>query len=408
MLLNPAVLSQDAQEILLAEVSPVFTEADNQKFLKMPTKVEVFDTLAASNQHAAPGTDGLTSFFYKQCFKTMGSPLTEVAKAVFSGEKPTLSQRTSKMVFGSKPKKESSLKPKDKRRISLLNSDFKTISGLKSRRFKCTATRTLSPYQLVAGEDRQIYHGINLARDAIQAVSKLTKSGCGIADTDYEAAFDFLVMDWVFMVLSKKGLSEVVIERIKNLYRDNISIVVVNNIEGKSVKNLRLSLRQGDIPSMFFFAYGIDPLITYLERRLTGILITSIPVQGPVLEHTAKLAPVEERYRVISYADDLKPAVTTMEEFKLVNDASALFEAASGCRLHRDPASQKCKFLPLGKWRRQLQHEDLPTVCQYFVLSEYLDTVGFQLRATWTQTRKANVDILQNRVSNVINPWCGG
>ena len=85
LLLNPAVLSQDAQEILLAEVSPVFTEADNQKFLKMPTKVEVFDTLAAYNQHAAPGTDGLTSFFYKQCFKTMCSSLTEVAKAVFSG-----------------------------------------------------------------------------------------------------------------------------------------------------------------------------------------------------------------------------------------------------------------------------------------------------------------------------------
>ena len=117
----------------------------------------------------------------------------------------------------------------------------------------------------MAGDDRQIHHGINLARDAIQAVSKLTKSGCGIADTDYKAAFDFLVMDWVFMVLSKKGLSEVVIERIKNLYRDNISIVVVNNIEGKSVKNLRLSLRQGDIPSMFFFAYGIDPLSPILR-----------------------------------------------------------------------------------------------------------------------------------------------
>ena len=150
LLLHPAVLNHAAQQALLSEVLPVFSEADNQKLLKTPTKVEVYDTLSASNQHAAPGTDGLTNFFYKQSFKTIGKPLTDVVKAVFTGEKPTLSQRTSKMVFGSQPKKESSTKPKDKRRISLLNTDFKTMSGLESRRFKATATKTLSPYQLVA------------------------------------------------------------------------------------------------------------------------------------------------------------------------------------------------------------------------------------------------------------------
>ena len=105
LLLYPAHLNHAAQDILLAEVTSVFSEADNNELLKYPTKQEVHDTLADSNQHAAPGTDGLTSFFYRQCFKTMGDPLTDVVKAVFSGEKPTLSQRTSKMVFGSKPKK---------------------------------------------------------------------------------------------------------------------------------------------------------------------------------------------------------------------------------------------------------------------------------------------------------------
>ena len=188
-----------------------------------------------------------------------------MVSAVFSGEKPTLSQRTSKMVFGSKPKKSNSFKPGDKRRISLLNSDFKIISGLESARYKKVATHTLSPFQLVAGDDRRIHHGINLARDAIQAASKLTRSGCGIADTDYQAAFDYLVMSWVFLVLRKKGVSQKAIKRLRNLYQDNLSIIVVNNIEGKCIKNIRLSLRQGDILSMFFFAYGIDQLISYLS-----------------------------------------------------------------------------------------------------------------------------------------------
>ena len=305
-------------------------------FLEPSCKQDVLDTLAESNLHAAPGTDGLTSYFYKHCFDVMGDPLTDVVLSVFSGEKPTTSQRTSKMVFGSKPKKAKSIKPGDKRRISLLNCDFKTMSGLHSSRFKKTATRTLSPHQLVAGDDRRIHHGINLARDAIQAASKLTRSGCGIADTDYEAAFDFLVMSWVFMVLEKKGLSKQVIDQLSNLYQDNWSIIVVNNIEGDCIKNTRLSLRQGDVPSMFFFAYGIDPLISYLEKRLTGILIYSLPVSGPAPESSrlSVLPAMEEYYKVISYADDMKPAVVSMEEFSLVNKASALFEAASGCRLH--------------------------------------------------------------------------
>ena len=91
-----------------------------------------------------------------------------------------------------------------------------------------------------------------------------------------------------------------------------------------------------------------------------------------------------------------------------MNDASALFEAASGCRLHRDPASKKCKFLPLGKWRKQLRQEDLPLSCQYFVISEQLDMVGVQLRATWTQTRKFNGDVVQDRISKVMNSWRSG
>ena len=132
----------------------------------------------------------------------------------------------------------------DKRRISLLNADFKTASGTISRRFKATTTRSLSPFQLVAGDDRRIHHGINLARDAIQA-SSILKSGCGIADTDYEAAFDYLVMSWMFLVLQKKGVSMEVISILKNLYQDNLSIVVVNNIAGRTIKNNRLSLRQG-------------------------------------------------------------------------------------------------------------------------------------------------------------------
>ena len=109
--------------------------------------------------------------------------------------------KTSLMVFGSKPKKANSLLPEDKRKISLLNSDFKVATGLDAKLLKECATHTLSPLQLVAGEDRRIHHGINLARNAIYSAGKSGHPGYGVFDTDLIAAFDCMCLDWVLQVL---------------------------------------------------------------------------------------------------------------------------------------------------------------------------------------------------------------
>ena len=344
LLLHPENLDILAQETLLKEVEPVFTEEDNQMFTTPPSKIDVWKTICESNLNAAPGSDGIPSLFYKECWKIMGDSLHAIMKDIFNCRKLPPSLRTSLMVFGAKPKKPGSILPKDKRRISLLNSDFKIATGLEARMLKKTATHSLSHLQLVAGDDRRIHHGINMARNAIFAASKPGYPGCGILDTDLIAAFDYLCLEWAYRVLEYKGIHEDVIKRLRNIYRDNISVIVVNNVEGKAVKNIRMSLRQGDLPSMHIFAFGIDPLLTYLDKRLTGIKIASIPVQGPVLPNSPPLPPQEEIYKVMGYADDVKPAVTKMEEFTIIDNAMALFENASGCKLHRDPASKNANF----------------------------------------------------------------
>ena len=278
LLLHPAALNSLSQQVLLSEVVPVFTSQDNDKFLNPPTMDTVQEVVNSSNLYAAPGTDGLPSLLYKECWPQLGKSLTEVMGSISEGQEIQQSMKTSLMVFGSKPKKANSLLPEDKRKISLLNSDFKVATGLDAKLLKECATHTLSPLQLVAGEDRRIHHGINLARNAIYSAGKSGHPGCGILDTDLIAAFDYMCLDWVLKVLEKKGLDSRVLERFRFLYKDNVSVVVVNNIPGKSVKNVRLSLRQGDLPSMHLFSFGIDPVLGYLEKRPRGILITSLPV----------------------------------------------------------------------------------------------------------------------------------
>jgi hypothetical protein len=258
---------------------------------------------------------------------------------------------------------------------------------------------------LVAVDDRRIHHGINLARDAIWAAGK-RGTGCDILDTDLVAGFDFMSLNWCLKVLAKKGASPSFLARLKHLYSDNYSVVVVNNVQGAAVKNLRLTLRQGDIASMELFSFGIDPLLILLERILQAILICSLPVFGPKLQNCPPPSPIELRYKVIGYADDSKPAISTMEEFILVDKSLALFEQASGCKVHRDPLNMKCKFLPLGRWRNNLQQTDIP--CKYMTLSDHLDMVGVTLKATWQQTRKVNGDALQQQVENTVRPWKAG
>ena len=124
--------------------------------------------------------------------------------------------------------------------------------------------------------------------------------GCGIADTDFVAAFDWLVLSWVWKVLLKLGVDSSVVRRVQGLYEDNITITVVNNTLGRVFPDKRGSLRQGGCASMDWFSFGIDPLLRYLDKRLMGILIASLPVSGPSLQgEMVPLPPLEERFKLM-------------------------------------------------------------------------------------------------------------
>ena len=405
LLLHPAQLDIAAQDALLAELQLVYSDVDNERLRNFPSKDTVFDILCQSNLNSAPGTDGITSLLYKQHWDILGDSLYNVMSAIFKGAKLTYSQRTSLMVFGAKPKKPHSILPEDKRRISLLNADFKLYTSMEAALFKPTFNHTLSPFQLVAGNDRRIHHGINKARDCIQAVSR-SKTGCALVDLDFIAAFDYTVLDWVFKVMKAMGVHEAVIGRLKNVYSNCITIPVINNIPGSPIQNLRGTLRQGCPGSMGWFSLAIDPLLRLLERKLQGILICSLPVLGPSELHQPRPAAIEERYTVYGLADDVKASVSTMAEFSVVDEAVHLFELSSGNHLHRDPIKGKCKVLALGRWRNTLQQEDISQ--PHFRLSDTLSMVGVDLMASWQQTRRVNNEEVLKRIKTTINSWKSG
>ena len=172
------------------------------------------------------------------------------------------------MVFGNKPgKKAKSLLISDHRKLSLLNVDFKIKKGIKAKHIRSTMHWAISPLQLLAGGDRRISHGVAMARDAIAAAGN-DKVRCGILDTDLVAAFCNMFSTWCFKVMSRKGLDNAIIEIFKNLYSDNMSIIVVNSIQGRCIKNTRHFIRQGVKFAMELFSYGMDPILGYLKKKI--------------------------------------------------------------------------------------------------------------------------------------------
>ena len=151
-------------------------------------------------------------------------------------------------------------------------------------RLQSTTLHALSPSQLVTGNDQRIQHGINAARDLILFADKDKLEG-GLLSLDFKQGFDHLTMSFVFKVLAKKGLHKEVIDHLKRIYKDNMTVVCINNILGNPILNIRISLRQGDVPSMLFFCYGIDPLLHSLNFSLTGITRLSVPTYGPLNIH---------------------------------------------------------------------------------------------------------------------------
>ena len=283
-LLQPTILDPSAQSLLLDETPEVFDDEDRAFFSESPTFEETKESVWGSNLTGSPGYDGIISLFYKVHWLLVGELLHRVVLENFKRKTLTNSQSIGLINFCQKPKKGVSIKPKDYRRLSLLNTDYKIYSGIPARRITKHSKTALSVNQFVSGEDRRIYHAIALAAAAIEAGNKNTREGCGLLDNDYKAAFDLMVAEWPIKVLEKKGCGPVMGAWLRSFFKNVSSIVVINGILGAKIL-LQRSLRQGDLGSMILFAVGIDPHLIRLNNRLRGILLHSSPTSGPVQPH---------------------------------------------------------------------------------------------------------------------------
>ena len=369
------------------------------------TDEEIKASLNSSNKNASPGADGLTFQTYVQCWSTLGPHLCQVLREVVKSGSPSKSMSHAYQVFSPKIGKASSILPKDKRRLALLQSDYKVLTGVLAARLRKTEGHTLSNHQY-ASSHKKITHAISQARDAIHNTSPNHK-GCAIIQTDFQQAFDFLSISWCWKVLEKKNCSREFINVLRNLYEISPNYVtnIINNEQQKRILNKRKNIKQGDRTSSIFFCFAMEPLLLHLNNQLQGLTYHKLLTAGPKHPKLGGPPPVETKLKVFGFVDDVKGVASSVEEFKAIDHSLQLFEKATGSKLHRDPATKKCSVMPLGRWSNWKQ-SDCPL--DYMGVVDELNFLGVMLARTSTKTRALNGDELTKKVRATISSYKAG
>ena len=133
-------------------------------------------------------------------------------------------------------------------------------------------------------------------------------------------------MQFVYLILEKKGLDQEIISRMKRIFQNNSSIIVIKNVLGRKIPNTRESLRQVDIPSINYFVMTVDPFLIYLERSPKGFKLISLETDGPRDENNTPLEICEQFFRGVGYTDDVKMIITSYGEFLIVINACIRLE----------------------------------------------------------------------------------
>ena len=397
-------LDRDACENIFSFQVPQITESMDDALNSDISMRELKKALSQLNSKASPGIDGIPSTLYTKLADVFVPHMLEVFNFILNGEKPTETMRTSTVQFLSKPKKANSFKLSDKRKISVLCTDFKCLETVLANRLNDVMPHFISESQY-ASKPRKIHQGISAARDLVSFAEK-EKLSMAILALDMQSGFDFLQMDFVYFCFRKYGFSDKSIGIFKNVYGSALALSVVNGQRSKLIQDLRETLRQGGSGSMQIFNIGVNPLIQILERRLQGITLYSLPQCGPVQEHEQQLIPLKKTTSIIGYVDDLNPVITKVEEFEVCNAYLLLFEKASGCKFHRDPVSQKCKITPLGKWKEWLTQNTVPL--PFLLVSDHLEILGVKIYESWSKTRRAAGEELRIRIKSIRDKWRRG
>ena len=154
---------------------------------------------------------------------------------------------------------------KNLRPITLLNVDYKILSGILAMRMRRVLPHIISSSQKGFLKDRYIGENIRLVYDIVSILKKKGKEGL-ILLIDFEKAFDSIEWEYMTKILRAYNFGSSFIKWFKILYTDSCSCVINNGYLSEQF-HLGRGCRQGDPLSPYIFILAIEPLAMTVKNN---------------------------------------------------------------------------------------------------------------------------------------------
>uniref|UniRef100_A0A803PIJ1 Reverse transcriptase domain-containing protein n=1 Tax=Cannabis sativa TaxID=3483 RepID=A0A803PIJ1_CANSA len=256
---NPC-LPEDLEDL----ISPSVSVEENIMMCGIPSSEEIYDHVSQMHPLKAPGLDGMSGIFFRNCWDTVGTEVIECVQEFFRSA--TLDHHLNFNYICLIPKVSNAERVELFRPISLCNFVYKLISRILSQRLKGIMDRVISPFQAPFIPGRWIADATLLGQEVVNSVRKKKSSGGLMAiKMDMHKAYDRIEWNFLRKVLGAHGFSIETIDRIMTCVTTASYAVLLN---GKPLKKCRPSrgLRQGDPISPFLFLFCHDVLSRLLQK----------------------------------------------------------------------------------------------------------------------------------------------
>ncbi|XP_050233384.1 uncharacterized protein LOC126681873 [Mercurialis annua] len=142
------------------------------------TAEEIKNALFSIGSDKAPGPDGFSSMFFKKCWSTIGSEITEAISDFFSSNK--MLKQTNSTAITLIPKIKDPTSISEYRPISCCNVIYKGISKVITNRIRGVIDKLVSPCQSAFIPGRSIAENILLAHEIVRNYHRSKGNSCGL------------------------------------------------------------------------------------------------------------------------------------------------------------------------------------------------------------------------------------
>ena len=339
------------------------------------TVEEIQIAIKNAKNNKSPGSDGLSSEFYKEFADVLAPILLMVYQSMEEGQMVPESMATGVITILFK-NRGSRLELGNYRPISLLNSDYKILTRVLAYRIKKVMGGIISPTQAYSVEGRDIADIIGTVRDVVRHMKE--QSGI-VLSIDLNKAFDRVEHEFLFRTMKEFGFGDRIVSWIRLLYKEAKSRVKCNGLMTDTFA-LERSVRQGCPLSALLYSMSIEPFAVLIKKdsNIKGIQI-----------------PGEKINIIQQYADDMTITVENMDSINIIMKHMGTYGRAAGAKVNIEKSELMC----IG------QEGDRVDSMIAFRVVDCIKVLGVNIGPNEKEARDITWTGVINKIKHTLNAW---